>query len=39
MRRKDREIKDIVFTETQVDSVCVFKIVSRDYTAKQKNKI
>lgn len=30
--------KDIAFTETQADSVCVFKIVSKDFTAKQKMK-
>lgn len=31
--------KDVEFTETQADSVCVFKIVSKDYTAKQKVKV
>lgn len=31
--------KDIEFTETQTDSVCVFKVVSNDYTAKQKVKM
>ena len=31
--------RDIEFTETQADSVCVFKIVAEDYTGKQKAKM
>lgn len=31
--------KKVEFTEAQMDSVCVFKIVSRDYTGKRKAKI
>lgn len=29
--------KNVEFTEAQADSVCVFKIVAKDYTGKQKN--
>lgn len=28
--------KNVEFTDAQADSVCVFKIISRDYTGKQK---
>ena len=28
--------RKVEFTEAQADSVCVFKIVAKDYTGKQK---
>ncbi len=31
--------RDIEFTEAQADSVCIFKISSKDYTGKQKVKM
>ena len=30
--------RDVAFTESQAETVCVFKIVSTDYTGKQKPK-
>lgn len=31
--------RNIEFTEQQAESVCVFKIISKDYTGKEKSKI
>ena len=43
MRRKDRKVTDIhqagrsvIFTEAQAETVCVFKMVSTQFTGKRK---
>jgi uncharacterized protein len=33
---KHQSDRDFIFTEKQADSVCVFKVVSTDYTGKRK---